>query len=556
LTDWLSFLKRPSAILSVPSGSLSKPNPAARKASFVNEISPEQSRFHKLPNNVDLSSETPVEYTARPKQTKPAVKMPDNKLAVGVPPKTYTLNPVMVPRAPASHGARIQYLQLLHKELTRLSENPQDEAQKQLIIKKCLDLEEEIATKKKEVYKNSIGHLIMRYKKQTPAEYKKETDTAQEQVKMKASTANKTRSGLDNSQNPIITGLTGTVEISRLREFVAKPEQLKKFDYVLEPPTDIEISRARDGLLAADGYETCDRCGQRFQVFPDRRESDGGVATGGTCTFHPGRHFNSRVTVGSITANNWSCCNRPPGFDPGCTTWPTHVFKVTDPKRLAVVLPFVKTPENDSVEGERGLAVDCEMSYTTYGMELVRLTATAFPSGEIVIDALVRPQGVVLDFNTSYSGVTAEMLSSAPLWKPPPDGTCFPDANTTLINPTALLDLENLRQLPVFATTADARSALLKLINKDSVLIGHGLENDLLCLRLCHPTVVDTAILFPHPRGAPIRNKLKFLAERYLKRGIQMADGDGRARGHDSAVDARCAAELVRFKIKEKRRKT
>jgi hypothetical protein len=62
--------------------------------------------------------------------------------------------------------------------------------------------------------------------------------------------------------------------------------------------------------------------------------------------------------------------------------------------------------------------------------------------------------------------------------------------------------------------------------------------------------VIDTAILFPHSRGFPARNKLKFLVETYLQRKIQV---EGAVDDHDSAVDARCAREMVRFKISEKR---
>jgi len=55
------------------------------------------------------------------------------------------------------------------------------------------------------------------------------------------------------------------------------------------------------------------------------------------------------------------------------------------------------------------------------------------------------------------------------------------------------------------------RQSLNSLINADTILIGHGLENDLKALRMIHTQCVDTAILFPHRAGAPYRRALKDL---------------------------------------------
>lgn len=49
------------------------------------------------------------------------------------------------------------------------------------------------------------------------------------------------------------------------------------------------------------------------------------------------------------------------------------------------------------------------------------------------------------------------------------------------------------------------------LIDASTIIIGHGLENDLKTLRMIHHQCVDTAILFPHKAGAPYRRSLKEL---------------------------------------------
>lgn len=502
----------------------------------------------------DSAGSSTVSKTDPLKRPKTATSMPTKVVSDSSKPTakpaaaTIALNPRMVARAPAAHGTRLQYLQLLQTETTRLSGYPKGEAAAQNIIKRCLDLEEEIATTKREVYRSAISNLCMRYKKSTPEDYKKElaAEIAKSAPPLTPTTPVTRRADLDNTKPPIDTGLPKAVEVSRLRDLVASPDILKQHGYIITPPTPSEIEQARNGLAASGGYEACERCTQRFQVFPGRRESDGALTTGGSCTFHPGRKFGPRASPGSISEHKWTCCGCTVGFDPGCSVAPTHVFKVSDPKRLAATLPFAPTPLNPAVKTDRALAVDCEMSYTTHGMELTRVTATAFPSGKIVIDALVKPQGVVLDFNTRFSGVSADMLMSAPPWKP--RGT-YPDAATTdLINPTLYTPPQ---QLGMFASPIEARRVLWKYMNPATILIGHALENDLMHLRMCHGAVVDTAVLFPHARGLPVRNKLKYIVERWLGREIQVEGGDSGLAGHDSAVDARCAAELARWRIRE-----
>jgi RNA exonuclease 1 len=60
-------------------------------------------------------------------------------------------------------------------------------------------------------------------------------------------------------------------------------------------------------------------------------------------------------------------------------------------------------------------------------------------------------------------------------------------------------------------------------INAHTILIGHGLENDLRALKLVHTTLIDTSIVFPHYYGLPYRRSLKSLVKSYLKREIQVS---------------------------------
>lgn len=85
----------------------------------------------------------------------------------------------------------------------------------------------------------------------------------------------------------------------------------------------------------------------------------------------------------------------------------------------------------------------------------------------------------------------------------------------------------------------------LQLVHKETFLVGHSLENDLLALKIRHDLVIDTAILYGHPRGRSYKPALRVLARRFLSKEIQDS-----AKGHDSVEDARSALELALLKIR------
>lgn len=190
------------------------------------------------------------------------------------------------------------------------------------------------------------------------------------------------------------------------------------------------------------------------------------------------------------------------------------------------------------------------MCYTTLGMEIVRVTLTDWPSGDKVLDALVRPIGEIMDLNSRFSGVFSHQFADAKDFISMFNPSKFPKArneNITFIEQPNSSPLV----LRIFPNPQTARSEIFKYLSPTTPLLGHALENDLNVLRIIHPTIIDTAILFPHSRGLPIKNKLKWLVERFLKWKIQVQEKTTPV-GHDSAVDARCAGELVRYKVKQR----
>ncbi|KAK6008070.1 hypothetical protein QM012_004884 [Aureobasidium pullulans] len=465
-----------------------------------------------------------------------------------------SLNPRMIPNDPAGHAKRTLFLKHLHAQMERLNNEVAKGSHvkkadltmsSDVLIRVALDEEEKIARENHKIYANVIKMRVAALKKMTVNEWI-------------AHVISNIRVELQEKQTklppPIDTGLPLEQEHIVLPHLITDQTNLAKHGYVPTPPTDEEIAEAKAGVAASLNYEVCDRCKSRFRVFEERREEDGALTTNGPCTYHWAKPITPRRektdAIKGPKEAIYPCCQELQGT-PGCTTCETHVFKVSEGKRLASILPFINTPENSRpVKGPNGkppnaVTFDCEMGYTVFGLELIRLTAVAWPEGHSLVDVLVRPQGTILDLNTRWSGVTPEMYSSAvpyeekmamdALLPPPPPGS-----STSLSS-----DSPASGPLPIVSGPAAARDLLCSFLTPTTPLIGHGIENDLNTTRLCHPTIIDTIILFPHPRGLPFRFGLKMLTKRHLGRDIQM----GGASGHDSLEDARATGDLVRFAV-------
>jgi RNA exonuclease 1 len=105
---------------------------------------------------------------------------------------------------------------------------------------------------------------------------------------------------------------------------------------------------------------------------------------------------------------------------------------------------------------------------------------------------------------------------------------------------------------PVTTTLRDIQQKLLKILHPKTILIGHSLNADLTALKLTHPFIIDTALLYPHPRGPPLKSSLKYLAQRFLDREIQKGHGTtGPGAGHDSIEDARTCLDLAKLKCEK-----
>lgn len=445
-----------------------------------------------------------------------------------------TLNPRMIPNPPASHTIRIRLLTLLHHYITKLNDqtkllnNPSLTPiimSSEEVVVMSLDIEEKVARENSSVYENVLKQRAAGYSRMTVEEWQRERYTRNPRPNA-ISIVN------PNPPQRVDTGLSAEAELTFLSRIHATQAWLSEGNYVTSPPTRPEMDAAAQGVEAAHNWEVCVRCEARFQAFPGRRAEDGVLTTGGRCHFHDGKRC--RLAGGEF---GWSCCKAPQGTN-GCRDVASHVFKVTDAKRLAAAMQFMATPENPARLSDDAVAMDCEMGYTSFGLELVRLTAVSWPSGRPLLDVLVRPLGEILDFNSRFSGVWPETYVEA-LNALDPSSVPAGDQNPTPRRAAK-------KPLPLMRSPAEARALLFKYISPTTPLIGHALENDLRAMRIIHPCIVDTVDLFPHSQGLPKRNSLKMLTSIRLDWNIQEGFS-----GHDSHIDARAAGELVRVKIRE-----
>ena len=196
------------------------------------------------------------------------------------------------------------------------------------------------------------------------------------------------------------------------------------------------------------------------------------------------------------------------------------------------------------------VSIDCEMGSSQAGeSELIRVTVIDYFNAEVLLDSLVYPDTKMAHYNTRFSGVTRKAME------------------------------DSRRQQKCLLGKGAARSAVLRFVGPDTIVIGHGLHMDLTSLRWVHTRVVDTFLLEQRRRrreeeanrkgdemseseegkqeGAEDEDESKFtetkreqgglslktLAKQRLLRVIQQGHG------HDSVEDAMATRDLLHWHV-------
>ncbi|CAO4362190.1 unnamed protein product [Caenorhabditis nigoni] len=236
-----------------------------------------------------------------------------------------------------------------------------------------------------------------------------------------------------------------------------------------------------------DNTRKCSRCSRLFN-----RKST--FSYPNLCQFHPLK----REIINGFVYH--LCCLQRVGTSKGCTTHSFHVHQQPSEK---VLEEFVQTPKPASSRDYRSnkiFALDVEMIHTEDGLEAGRISLVD-REGRIMIDEYIRPEGKIIHLNTQFSGIQEFHLENAK-------------------------SLKQIHQL------------MFQFVNRSTLLIGHGLSNDLKVLRLVHLNVIDTGLLEDSSNGR--MPSLKALARKWLNKEIQNTH-----EGHDSIEDAITCLDIV-----------
>lgn len=228
------------------------------------------------------------------------------------------------------------------------------------------------------------------------------------------------------------------------------------------------------------------------------------------CSYHPGKPEMIRKSNSSYISA-YTCCNKPQRSS-GCEYSRCHVWTGLEEGYNGPYTDFVTTQEPNYLADDNNYgvyALDCEMCYTQIGLEVTKVSVIN-SGGRLVYEKLIKPLNCIIDYNTRFSGITEKSLSS-----------------------------RSVKRLH------EVQTDLLKIINSKSILIGHAINNDLRVLKIIHKNVIDTSLVFPHPKGLPYRLSLKHIVKSYLHRDIQSND-----QGHCSFEDSRACLEALLWNVR------
>ncbi|CAD6203444.1 GSCOCG00009765001-RA-CDS [Cotesia congregata] len=151
--------------------------------------------------------------------------------------------------------------------------------------------------------------------------------------------------------------------------------------------------------------------------------------------------------------------------------------------------------------------LDCEMCTTTEGRELTRICIVD-EQMNVVYETLVKPENKIVNYLTEYSGITEKLLEN------------------------------------VTTNLSGVQEKIKELLPPDAILVGQSLCVDLDALKMMHPYIIDTSVIFNITGNRNHKSKLQVLAREFLNERIQEKKD-----GHCPTEDARAALKLAQLKL-------
>lgn len=443
-----------------------------------------------VPSENSLGADSHGENTPRdrPLETSLRESSPKESFVSKNPPK---LSPQAVnPYPPSTLSERLKFLKEFYSLYKKQNQTEQD------CIEMAVAAEYEIASStNSSTYMNTVKQSIFKLRK-----------------------AATTKDDYSIDSQYVATGAADWLAL--LRQNTVSRQNLVRNGYVMQVPQapqvaegsgDLDFLPEHDSRVNQD-VKICAHCGNKFLRSEQMKRKN-------KCRYHPAKASFLKLNENLKNGNAYnskvlSCCHQPVDeADEGCRRLPHHVFKCETPWEMHQEIPFITTKElcekapesTKKMKKLKAVGLDCEMGFTSKGFEVIRLTIVDYLSQEEILNHIVKPQGKIIDLNTDYSGVA---------------------------------------DIPENAMTFDSlRLVWSGLIGEDTILIGHGLENDLNVLRVIHTNIIDTAIKYSENTIDPKRkDSLKKLALKYLGKTIQQGQ-------HDSLEDSVIAIEVVKERI-------
>ncbi|KAJ9594990.1 hypothetical protein L9F63_013712 [Diploptera punctata] len=169
---------------------------------------------------------------------------------------------------------------------------------------------------------------------------------------------------------------------------------------------------------------------------------------------------------------------------------------------------FTKDVYQEVTPSSPMFGLDCEMCRTTTrDLELTRISIVN-EKLEVVYETLVKPYNSITDYLTRFSGITKSILK----------------------NVTMRLE--------------DVQRDIRALLPPDAILVGQSLNFDLLALKMMHPYIIDTSVIYNITGDRLRKTKLSFLAQKFLGEEIQQS-----VHGHCSVEDSTTSMKLTQLKL-------